>query len=211
MSRWTAGSAATLREARNRRKVDLSEVEAATKIRVRYLRAIENEEWDVLPGGAYTRGFIRTYASLPRPRRRAPGRRLPRAASNRGSRAAEAPRRRRRPASPRAALVRRRARPRWRGRGDRASRLIAVVAIVVELAGGGGSDTAGSRRRQARAHAGTDSPRPKPATQPVRRASRCSLTATRRSLGLPARRQGQAAGRRPDPRSRSRRGAVPLR
>jgi hypothetical protein len=51
-----------LREARNRRKTDLSEVEAATRIRVRYLRAIENEEWDVLPGGVYTRGFIRTYA-----------------------------------------------------------------------------------------------------------------------------------------------------
>jgi helix-turn-helix protein len=52
-----------LREARNRRKVDLSTVEAATRIRVRFLRAIENEEWDVLPGGVYTRGFIRTYAA----------------------------------------------------------------------------------------------------------------------------------------------------
>jgi cytoskeleton protein RodZ len=52
------------REARNRRKIDLSEVEAATRIRVRYLRAIENEEWDVLPGGVYTRGFIRTYAGF---------------------------------------------------------------------------------------------------------------------------------------------------
>jgi len=53
-----------LREARNRRKVDLEEVEEATRIRVRYLRAIENEEWDVLPGGVYTRGFIRAYASF---------------------------------------------------------------------------------------------------------------------------------------------------
>jgi hypothetical protein len=52
------------REARNRRKIDLSEVEAVTRIRARYLRAIENEEWDVLPGGVYTRGFIRTYASF---------------------------------------------------------------------------------------------------------------------------------------------------
>jgi Helix-turn-helix domain len=57
------GIGPTLREARNRRKVDLSEVEAAIKIRVRYLQAIENEEWDALPGGAYTRGFIRTYAN----------------------------------------------------------------------------------------------------------------------------------------------------
>ena len=54
---------ATLRETRNRRKIELSEVEAATKIRLRFLRAMENEEWDVLPGGAYTRAFIRTYAS----------------------------------------------------------------------------------------------------------------------------------------------------
>jgi cytoskeleton protein RodZ len=57
------GIGATLREARGRRRVDLSEVEAAIKIRVRYLRAMENEEWDALPGGAYTRGFIRTYAA----------------------------------------------------------------------------------------------------------------------------------------------------
>jgi transcriptional regulator with XRE-family HTH domain len=56
------GVGETLREARNRRKIDLSEVETAIKIRVRYLQAIENEEWDALPGGAYTRGFIRTYA-----------------------------------------------------------------------------------------------------------------------------------------------------
>jgi len=57
------GIGATLREARNRRKVDLVEVEAAIKIRPRYLSAIENEEWDALPGGAYTRGFIRSYAN----------------------------------------------------------------------------------------------------------------------------------------------------
>jgi transcriptional regulator with XRE-family HTH domain len=57
------GVGATLREARNRRKIDLSEVEAATKIRVRYLSAIENEEWDLLPADAYARSFVRTYAS----------------------------------------------------------------------------------------------------------------------------------------------------
>jgi cytoskeleton protein RodZ len=58
-----SGVGSILREARNRRKVDISAVEAATRIRVRFLRAIENEEWDVLPGGVYTRGFIRTYAA----------------------------------------------------------------------------------------------------------------------------------------------------
>ena len=59
-----SGVGTILREARNRRKVELSEVEAATRIRLRYLRAIEDEEWDVLPGGFYIRGFIRTYASF---------------------------------------------------------------------------------------------------------------------------------------------------
>ena len=58
------GIGPTLRQARNRRKVELSEIEAATKIRVRYLRAMENEEWDVLPGGAYVLSFLRTYASF---------------------------------------------------------------------------------------------------------------------------------------------------
>jgi cytoskeleton protein RodZ len=52
----------TLREARIRHKIDLTEIEERTKIRVRYLRALENEEWDVLPGPTYTRSFIRTYA-----------------------------------------------------------------------------------------------------------------------------------------------------
>lgn len=53
-----------LRRARTRREIDLSEVEAATRIRARFLRAIEDEEWDALPGGIYTRGFIRTYANF---------------------------------------------------------------------------------------------------------------------------------------------------
>src|SRR6187455_58356 len=53
---------ATLREARTDRGVDLSEVEAATKIRRRFLTAIENEAWDVLPGPAYAAGFVRAYA-----------------------------------------------------------------------------------------------------------------------------------------------------
>jgi cytoskeleton protein RodZ len=53
----------TLRDARMRNKIDLGDIEADTKIRVRYLRALENEDWDVLPGGAYTRSFIRTYAN----------------------------------------------------------------------------------------------------------------------------------------------------
>jgi cytoskeletal protein RodZ len=51
----------TLREARMRRKIDINEVEAATKIRAKYLRALENEEWDILPGPTYVKSFLRTY------------------------------------------------------------------------------------------------------------------------------------------------------
>ena len=51
----------TLREARMRDRIDISEVEAQTKIRAKYLRAIENEEWDLLPGPIYAKSFLRTY------------------------------------------------------------------------------------------------------------------------------------------------------
>ncbi len=53
---------ATLREARLRAKIDINEVETRTKIRAKYLRAMENEEWDLLPGEVYIRSFLRTYA-----------------------------------------------------------------------------------------------------------------------------------------------------
>jgi cytoskeleton protein RodZ len=56
------GVGARLREARSRSKVDLDQVEVATKIRGRYLRAIEDEEWDLLPGDSYARAFVRAYA-----------------------------------------------------------------------------------------------------------------------------------------------------
>ena len=52
----------TLRETRMRRRIDVSEVEAATKIRAKYLRALENEEWDLLPGPTFVKTFLRTYA-----------------------------------------------------------------------------------------------------------------------------------------------------
>jgi cytoskeleton protein RodZ len=52
---------ATLREARMRARIDIGEVETKTKIRAKYLRAIENEEWDLLPGPVYAKSFLRTY------------------------------------------------------------------------------------------------------------------------------------------------------
>src|SRR4051812_32096207 len=54
----------TLRETRMRRRIDMTEVEAATKIRAKYLRALENEEWDLLPGPTFVKTFLRTYAEF---------------------------------------------------------------------------------------------------------------------------------------------------
>jgi cytoskeletal protein RodZ len=53
---------ARLREARMRGKIDINQVEADTKIRAKYLRAMENEEWELLPGEIYAKTFLRTYA-----------------------------------------------------------------------------------------------------------------------------------------------------
>ena len=53
---------ALLRETRMRKRIDISEIEAETKIRARYLRALENEEWDLLPGPTFVKTFLRTYA-----------------------------------------------------------------------------------------------------------------------------------------------------
>jgi cytoskeletal protein RodZ len=52
----------TLREARMRRRIDMTDVEAATKIRAKYLRALESEEWELLPGPTFVKTFLRTYA-----------------------------------------------------------------------------------------------------------------------------------------------------
>jgi cytoskeleton protein RodZ len=51
-----------LREARERRGLSFPQVEEATKIRARYIRALENEDFGVLPGATYSKGFLRAYA-----------------------------------------------------------------------------------------------------------------------------------------------------
>jgi cytoskeleton protein RodZ len=51
-----------LRETRMRNRIDITDVEAATKIRAKYLRALENEEWELLPGPTFVKTFLRTYA-----------------------------------------------------------------------------------------------------------------------------------------------------
>jgi len=53
-----------LREAREARGVTLEQISAATHISVRLLEALENERFDILPGGVFTISFVRQYACL---------------------------------------------------------------------------------------------------------------------------------------------------
>src|SRR3954453_5951482 len=52
----------SLRDARLRKELDFPELEQGTKIRAKYLRALEDETFDQLPGPTYVKGFLRTYA-----------------------------------------------------------------------------------------------------------------------------------------------------
>jgi cytoskeleton protein RodZ len=52
----------SLREARLRQALDFPEIEQATKIRPKYLRALEDEQFDILPGQTYVKGFLRSYS-----------------------------------------------------------------------------------------------------------------------------------------------------
>jgi len=54
----------TLREARMRQRLDIADVEDRTKIRAKYLRALENEEFGMLPGPTFVKTFLRTYAEM---------------------------------------------------------------------------------------------------------------------------------------------------
>jgi hypothetical protein len=47
-----------------RQRLDIADVEARTKIRAKYLRALENEEFGMLPGSTFVRTFLRTYAEV---------------------------------------------------------------------------------------------------------------------------------------------------
>ena len=52
----------SLRDARARRQIPVGQAEQATKIRGKYLRALEEERFDLLPSETYVKGFLRTYA-----------------------------------------------------------------------------------------------------------------------------------------------------
>jgi cytoskeleton protein RodZ len=60
MTKGTFGE--SLRREREMRGVTLEEISAATRIATRFLQAIENEDWDQLPGGVFNRGFVRAVA-----------------------------------------------------------------------------------------------------------------------------------------------------
>jgi len=55
---------ASLKEAREKRGLSADDVQQALRIRERYLTALEEERWELLPGDAYTKGFLRTYAEF---------------------------------------------------------------------------------------------------------------------------------------------------
>ena len=94
---------ASLREARMRARIDITEAEADTKIRGKYLRALENEEWACCPGPTFVKQLPAHLRRLPRARRpllveefklapRAPEMQAIRAAERRASSGAAAPR-----------------------------------------------------------------------------------------------------------------------
>ena len=59
----------SLREARTRQGLELAELETRTKIRGKYLGRFEADQFEVLPGHTYVKGFLRTYADSARSRR----------------------------------------------------------------------------------------------------------------------------------------------
>jgi cytoskeleton protein RodZ len=54
----------SLREARLRQALEYADVERVTKVRPKYLRALEEEQFDSLPAQTYVKGFLRTYAEF---------------------------------------------------------------------------------------------------------------------------------------------------
>ena len=163
-----------------RARIDVSEIEAQTKIRAKYLRALENEEWGLLPGPTFVKSFLRTYAQALGLDGRAlvEEYRLQPRAPERAARADRRPR----PRSARACRVR----PGGAGPSRGYLALVGVVAIVivlliVGLLSGGGEQRhrradgcANGYDRQARRGA--------PTSGPPRGRDATSTAATRRAV-----------------------------
>src|SRR6185369_17920040 len=54
----------TLRRERLKRNLDLEEISRELKISARFLKAIEDDQYDKLPGGVFAKSFVRQYARL---------------------------------------------------------------------------------------------------------------------------------------------------
>src|SRR4051794_27798407 len=161
---------ASLREERMRSRIDITEIEAQTKIRVKYLRALENEEWDLLPGPTYVKSFLRSYADA----LGLDGRLLVEEYKLRHERLSDVELQ---PISPRTARERDRRRRR-KGTGARRDVVVAVVVVAIfaglialgRLGGGNGNEaatappatTAAQKPRQTTTHEPTPKPKPKP-------------------------------------------------
>ena len=52
-----------LKEAREKKGLSFQEIQDAIKIREKYLEALENNDFDVIPGEAYVRAFIKSYGN----------------------------------------------------------------------------------------------------------------------------------------------------
>jgi len=161
-------SAAASGEARERQELELSQIERDTRIRTRYLQALEDERFDRLPAPAYAKGFLRTYADYL-------GLDAQRFVDEYNTHFAPAEE------PPAAAPVRIRRPGRLRHR-----RLVVVpVAVVVGLVAWGFSRSNGHHRAafsppppHTRASTSTPSPAP-PAATPKPRRARIALVATR--------------------------------
>src|SRR5215831_4103446 len=53
---------ASFKQARESRGISLDQIAAETRISTRFLNAIENEEFNLLPGGIFNKGFVRAFA-----------------------------------------------------------------------------------------------------------------------------------------------------
>jgi transcriptional regulator with XRE-family HTH domain len=155
----------TLREARMRQKLDIADVEERTKIRAKYLRALENEEFGLLPGSTFVKTFLRTYAEA-----------LgldPHALLNE-YRANYEPRDEAEIAPLGPPVARERERRRYGPGPPRPGTLIAVIVVAVLgfllVLGLSSNDEGGKRKRSASAPAGTE-------TQPPRRKKRSATPA----------------------------------
>ena len=129
----------SLREARMRQGLDFEEMEERTKVRKKYLRHLEDERFDQLPGHTYTKGFLQVYADSLGPRR-PPVRRGVQLALRRRGRGG-----RRRCAAPSArsacAQRGRRDRRESRGAGIALAAILLVTALVIAAWRFGGHDT----------------------------------------------------------------------